>query len=139
MIANFCNMLKIFLQTYVATGEGLATLLVVFVMLLKLFINRKATAIHYKKTIISIPSEIFSLVVGFLISSMLKTSIPSEKEFLFTIFIIVLIVLVFQYAAERELNDKLSGKLKFSIILWILVMFIVSIVLYIIIVFGGLI
>ena len=53
---------------FFSTTEGITTSLVVLVLLLRLFINRKTTKLHYKKLLISIPSEITFLVVGFLLS-----------------------------------------------------------------------
>lgn len=131
------NAINIFLNTYVATYEGIATVLIVFVIFLKLAINRRITIIQFKKTVVSIPSEITFLLIGFLFSAIVGLSDTTKLKLLVVYVIILLFILVIQYALERVLDDKLSGKWKWYIRLCILFMYALSIISYIIIVFGG--
>ena len=55
--------IQVFLSTYMY--EIIATLLVVLILLLKLFINNKATSIDVKKILVSIPGEIIFWFWGF--------------------------------------------------------------------------
>ena len=135
MLNDWAENIKNFFQTYLATDEVIATLLIIFVIILKFFVNKRATAIDYKKMIVSLPSEIYSLIVGFLLSSLISN--VEESKTIMAAIIIVLIFLVLQYAAERWLNDKLSGKLKPGIFICILLMYVISFLAYIIVVFGG--
>lgn len=130
--------IKNFVNTYITSYESIATLLIILVMILKLTINRKITDIHFKKTVISIPSEITFLLIGFLISALVGLKDKTKLNTLVAYFIILLIVLVIQYALERWLDDKLSGTLKWNILLCICIMYCVSILFYVMIVFGGL-
>lgn len=130
---------------FFSTLEGITTALIVLVLLLKLYINRKTTSLHHKKLFISIPSEITFLVVGFLLSKAItiqttsttlrKTDTTPNK----TIggIVVSLIILVVQYAFERWLDDKISGKVNIGLKALIGLMYIISIVLYIVVVFGG--
>lgn len=135
MLNDWAENIKNFFQTYLASDEVIATLLIIFVIILKFFVNKRATAIDYKKMIVSLPSEIYSLIVGFLLSSLISN--VEESKTIMAAIIIVLIFLVLQYAAERWLNDKLSGKLKPGIFICILLMYVISFLTYIIVVFGG--
>ena len=60
-----------FLNTYVISNEGITTFLVILILLLKLYVNRKAEAIDYKKMLVSIPGEIIFLVIVFQMSYMI--------------------------------------------------------------------
>lgn len=131
------TIIKNFVNTYITSYESIATLLIILVMILKLTINRKITDIHFKKTVISIPSEITFLLIGFLISALVGLKDKTKLNTLVAYFIILLIVLVTQYALERWLDDKLGGILKWNILLCICIMYCVSVLFYIIIVFGG--
>lgn len=122
-------------HTYIISDEGLATLLVVFAIVLKLFINHKVTKLHFKKMIISIPSEITFLVIGFLLSAMMINS--NDIRAIMAIIVVSLIIIVGQYALERYLDDKLSGKIGFVNWLFIMLTYIASAALYYIVVFGG--
>ena len=132
---------------FFSTTEGITTSLVVLVLLLRLFINRKTTKLHYKKLLISIPSEITFLVVGFLLSKAITIQAigitVQESDTTQNIkptmggIVLSLIILVIQYAVERCLDDKSSGKIIFGIKLLIVLMYIISIALYSFVVFGG--
>ncbi len=122
---------------YIISDEGLATLLIILAISLKLLINRKVTKIHFKKMIVSIPSEITFLVIGFLLSAMLGESYSGEIRGLMAMIVIALIIIIAQYALERHLDDKLSGKIGIRRGACIVFMYIMSIALYYIVVFGG--
>ena len=132
---------------FFSTTEGITTSLVVLVLLLRLFINRKTTIIHFKRLLISIPSEITFLVIGFLLSKAItihaareitegSNTVQNIKQSIGWI-VLSLIILVAQYAVERSLDDKISGKIKFAIKLLIVFMYTISIALYSFVVFGG--
>lgn len=133
------DILTEFSTKYVVSYEGVATLLIILVILLKLFINRNVTKLHLKKTVVSIPSEITFLLIGFLMSAIVADTKQNNLELLMVHVLWALIVLVIQYALERWLDDKLSGKIKWNIRLYICGMYVASIILYKLIVFGGII
>ena len=126
-----------FFNKYIISYEGIATLLLILVISLKLFINRSITDLHLKKTFVSIPSEITFLLIGFLMSAIVADTRQENLKLLMVNVLVALIVLVIQYALERWLDDKLSGKIKWNIWICIGFMYTVSIILYKIIVFGG--
>ena len=136
---NFLNIMDMVWETYILSDEGLATLLIIFVIVLKLLINQRITILHLKKTIITIPSEITFLVVGFLLSSLITKYYKKDIRALIAMIMAALIGLIIQYALERVLDDKLSGKWKCTTWFGVIFMYFISIVLYIIIVFGGII
>ena len=122
---------------YIISDEGLATILILFIIVLKLLINQRVTKLHFKKTIIAIPSEITFLVIGFLLSSILgKHKIDSIRSIIATIWI-SLVLLVIQYALERYLDDKLSGNWDGRIWSCVIFMYISTVILYGAVVFGG--
>lgn len=123
-----------FLSTYMY--EIIATLLVVLVLLLKLFINNKATSIDVKKILVSIPGEITFLVLGFLMSDMISNASVVANECLIEI-IIALILLVSHYAFERYVSDKLSGTIRWKIKIGIILMYLFSFAFYGFTVYGG--
>lgn len=98
----------------------------IIIIVLKLLINHKAIAIDFKKVIISVPGEITLLVLGFILSKYVDN---------IAMLAISLLILIIQYALERWLDDKLSGHLKWYVILIIIAMYFSSIVLYILAVF----
>lgn len=105
--------LKFFWNTYVTSYEGIATILIMLVMLLKVLINQKASALNFKKMLVSFPGELVFLVMGFLFSDMISGKrVESDENSLIASIVIALIILVAQYALERWLDDKLSGTLK---------------------------
>lgn len=122
---------------YVVSDEGLATLLIILAIALKLLINRKVTKLHFKKMLVSIPSEITFLVIGFLLSTMITEAYTKGIRAIMAMIVIALFVIVIQYALERYLDDKLSGKLGFGRWFCVIVMCAMSIILYYIVVFGG--
>lgn len=130
--------LKFFWNTYVTSYEGIATILIMLVMLLKVLINQKASALNFKKMLVSFPGELVFLVMGFLFSDMISGKrVESDENSLIASIVIALIILVAQYALERWLDDKLSGTLKKTIWLIIILMYLVSVGFYICTVFGG--
>lgn len=131
-ISNIIGACFSFLDTY----EGNATLLVLIVLLFKLYINHTATAIDYKKMFVSIPAEITFLVLGFLLSNLISSQ-PNDGENWLTGILVSLVVLTLQIAAEKYIDDKMSGKLGFRRILLIVVMYIASVLLYGYALFGG--
>lgn len=124
-------------MSFITSGEGIATMLVVLAMLLKLLINRNATMLHIKQTVVSVPSEITFLVVGFLLSAALVKNEKNSINTIITYVIIAFIILVIQYALEKWLDDKLSGKWSFKIWATVVFMFILSAFIYVVVVFGG--
>lgn len=122
---------------HIISDEGLATLLIVLAIALKLFINRKVTKLHFKKMIVSIPSEITFLVIGFLLSAMITQAYTKDIRAMMAIVVIALIVIIIQYALERHLDDKLSGKIGVRYCFYIIAMYAMSVILYYIVVFGG--
>lgn len=134
----FWQNITLFWNTFIATYEGVATLLLFFVIALKLHTNRKAESIDYKQMIVSIPGEILFLVLGFQISSMIeKGSHDNTQEYLAKFFILLLLLHI-QYTIERWSEDKLSGDLSINVKFVILFMYLVSILVYIATVYGGL-
>ena len=133
-IINAVNAFLAFWDTY----KGGATLLVILVLLFKLYINRRASAIDYKKMFVSIPSEITFLVVGFLLSDLVSASSDAVNgQINFNGILVALVVLVVQIALEKDIDDKLAGRLRFGVILRILIMYVSCIVLYIWVLGGG--
>lgn len=126
-----------FYNKYIASYEGVATLLIILAIFLKLFINRNVTKLHLKKMFVSIPSEITFLLIGFLMSAIVTDTQQVNLKLLMANVLEALIVLVIQYALERWLDNKLSGKIKWNIWICIVFMYSASIILYKIIVFGG--
>lgn len=117
--------------------EGISTLAVVLVLLLKLLINNNATALQLKALLLSIPSELTVLIVGFLISSLISTPTTTDNATVVVLLIYSLIQLVVQYASERSLEKRISGSWTLSIWLSVLLMYFFSIGLYTLVVFGG--
>lgn len=125
-------------EQYIISDEGLATILILFVIVLKLLINQKATKLHFKKTIVSIPSEITFLVIGFLLSAILgKHETDNVRGIIATIWI-SLVLLVIQYALERYLDDRLSGSWDGVVWICVIFMYLSTIILYGAVVLGGL-
>ena len=138
MEMGLLNALKSFWGTYVVSYEGIATIVIVLIMLLKVLINQKASALNFKKMLVAFPGELVFLVMGFLLSDMISsTSTGTSENNLVASIIIALIILVIQYALERWLDDKLSGKLAVGIMILIVIMYAVAIGFYIGIIFGG--
>lgn len=128
-----------FLNTYIKSNEGITTFLVILVLLLKLYVNRKAEAIDYKKMVVSIPGEIIFLVLGFKMSCMIgsENSNNSNNIYLFGI-VVSLILLVIQYALEKWTEDKLSGNVEWKVRIRIIIMYILAIFTYFKTIYGGL-
>ena len=124
-------------NNYILSEKGLATLLVAMAVSLKLLINRKVTKLCFKKMIVSIPGEITFLIVGFLLSSMMKKTDVLGVRVVMAMILIAIIVLIIQYALERYLDSRLSGKIKVNSWLSIVIMYAMSIWLYYTVVFGG--
>lgn len=122
--------------SFLSTQEGEATIFLVIVLLLKLFVNIKATALDFKKMIVTIPSEVTILVIGFLMSYIVAPT-ESSGDIAFPLMQISLVVLILQLAVEKYVDDKLSGKVGFGRSCLIAIMFWISIGLYIYVLFGG--
>lgn len=137
---NFLEYLLCFWNTWIATPKGVATLLLGFIICLKLYTNRKAEAIDYKHMIMSIPGEILFLVLGFQVSNMIEESSSGTVNALgyFAKFLIILFLLNLQYAFERWSDDKIAGDLEWKIIIYVGIMYLISIGIYIASVYGGL-
>lgn len=132
MFNNILYELKVIWDTYVTSYEGIATGVIILVMLLKVLINQKASSLSFKKMFVSFPSEVVFLVIGFLFADLISSNTTkADKNGLVASIVIALILLVIQYAIERWLEDKLSGKLKKGISATIFSMYVVSIIFYI--------
>lgn len=138
MLNSILRELSSFWSTYVTSYKGIATILIMLIMLLKVLINQKASALNFKKMLVSFPGELVFLVMGFLFADMISgNKAGSDENSLIASIVIALIILVVQYALERWLDDKLSGSLKKHIWIIIILMYLVSIGFYICTVFGG--
>lgn len=131
-----------FRDTYIATYEGIATIITICIMLLKTLINQKASSLRFKKMIISIPGEIVVLVMGFLLSDIVSINLTensAHRNISSTVanIIIALILLIFVYSLERYMDDKLSGKLGKAKVVLILFMYMFAIGFYVTILYGG--
>lgn len=122
---------------YIISDEGLATLLIVLAISLKLFINHRVTKLHFKKMLVSLPSEITFLVMGFLLSAMVREPYNDDIRTIMAIIVFALLILILQYAFERYLDDKLGGEIRFWNWVLIVAMYAASVILYSIVVFGG--
>lgn len=138
MLKCIVSGLTFFWDTYVISYEGIATILIILIMLLKVLINQKASALNFKKMLVSFPGELVFLVMGFLFSDMISGNrTGTDENSIIASIVIALIILVVQYALEKWLDDKLSGRLKKGILLIIALMYLISIGFYICTVFGG--
>ena len=122
---------------YIASEKGLATLLVILAITLKLLINHKVTKLHFKKMLVSVPSEITFLVMGFLLSAMIAETYTKGTKKIVAAIVIALIFLAIQYALEQHLDDKLSGEFSVKIWICVIIMYAMSVVMYHMVVFGG--
>ena len=132
-----CGFLDLLWSKYIISDEGLATLLIVLAIALKLLINCKVTKLRFKKMLVSLPSEITFLVIGFLLSALVRETYNDGIRAIMAIIVIALIIIIVQYAFERYLDDKLGGRIRFWNWVWIILMYLASLVLYYIVVFGG--
>lgn len=124
----------------ILSDQIVATLLIILVMLLKLLINNQATKIQIKTLVVSIPSEVVVLCIGFLFSANISRSMGSTAQSNDKISILIpvaLILVVCLYAAERALDGKLSGNWNWKIWISVIVMYVFSIMFYLYVVFGG--
>lgn len=138
MLEGICDGLIFLWDTYITSYEGIATVVIILIMLLKVLINQKASTLHFKKMIVSFPGEIVFLVMGFLLADIISISkVKHNENDIMAGIIIAFIILVIQYALERWLDDKLIGKLKLGILIIIIGMYVLSIAFYIFIIFGG--
>lgn len=136
-VKDFGNMLISVLKQYATSDEGIATILILFVIILKLLINQQVTALHFKKSVVAVPSEITFLVIGFVLSSILSKQYTNNIRGHIATIVMALVILVIQYAVERYLDDKLSGNWSASIRIWVICMYVLTIILYGAVVFGG--
>ena len=133
---DFCMEMMTKFISFLSTEEGEAAIFVVIVLLLRLFVNIKATAIDFKKMLVTIPSEITILAIGILMPRIVSTT-QNNEESAFSLMLISLVVLIVQVAIEKYVDDKLSGRIGFWNLFWIGFMFLVSILLYNYVLFGG--
>lgn len=139
MLLRSDKMIKNILDRYVSSYpyEIISTMIVILVILLKLFTNQQISRLKLKRTVVSFPGEITVLVLGFLFSDMINYSNKSESIISIIILIIIaLIIILSQYAFEKWIDNKLSGNIKWNIISIIVFMYIISILFYIVVVFG---
>lgn len=130
--------IKSFIYTYIFCYEGATTLLVFFILYLKLHLGREALPIDRKEMIISIPAEITILVLGFQLSNIINIPLyKSSNGRNMAEIICSLIFLGFQVVSEREIKDKLSGELESKVVLKIIFMFLLSMCLYVYVIYGG--
>ncbi len=129
------NGIKNILITHIFSPEGIATLLLIFAMYLKLHVNNKATSIDYKKMLISIPGEVVFLVLGIHVSAYISGKTEGFKFMGWTL--ILLLALTFEYVSERKCQDQISGDFIRSSWKKIILMIFVALFCYCIIVFGG--
>lgn len=131
-ISIFSSLLEL-----LCSSEGVSTLLVALILILKLYINNAATTLQKKALVVSFPSELTVLIMGFLISATISDT-PNENPIaLIALIIISLLLLVLLYASERDLENQLSGNWSWKISGKVILMYFFSIFLYIIVVFGG--
>jgi len=114
-----------------------STLLVVLIMLLKLFVNNRATELQKKMVFVSIPGEITVLIVGFLMSANVTNNPDQNNTDISPLILISFILLIWLYVSERYLEDKLSGN--WSLRTWgrVILMFVFSGALFYFVVFLG--
>lgn len=131
--------IQMFWSTYVTSSEGITTLLVILILLMKLYVNREAKPIDYKKMIVSIPGEIIFLVLGFQMSNMIngKSTATGNNEYVAAI-VGSLILLIVQYALEKWTDNKLSGNVELKVKISVGIMYIISMCIYINEIYGGL-
>lgn len=143
MLNSILSGLNFIWKTYIISYEGIATFLIVLVMLLKVLINQKASALNFKKMFISLPSELVFLVLGFIFADMIganKSATDNDainQDGNIASIVIALIILVALYALEKWINDKLSGEIKKRILAIIVLMYLTSVVFYLCVIFGG--
>lgn len=135
-VMRICTDMMAKLISFLSTEEGEATVFVVIVLLLRLFVNIKATAIDIKKMLVSIPSEIMILAIGILMPRIVSSDQKSEES-AFPLMLVSLVFLILQVALEKHVDDKLSGRIGFGITCLIVLMFLMSIFLYHYVLFGG--
>ena len=122
--------------SYLSTEEGEAAVFVAIVLLLRLFVNIEATAIDFKKMVVTIPSEITILAIGILMPRIVSP-MRNHGDSAFPLMLISLAVLIIQVAVEKSVSDKLSGKIGLGRLCLIVFMFVMSFVLYDYVLFGG--
>ena len=122
---------------FLISTEGRAILLTLAAIGLKLGFNCTITSLRTKETVISLPGEITLLVIGFLMSA--KMSVTNNSGIIQTIGLLAVIMLMVQYGLERYLDNsnRLSGRWKISTWFLVLTMYLISVVLYAVVVFGG--
>lgn len=72
--------IKSLADIYIVSYEGIATLAIILIMLLKLFINRSVGKLQFKKMMLGIPSEITFLLIGFLLPAMISKDTTRNGE-----------------------------------------------------------
>lgn len=122
---------------FLYTDEGIASIFLILIIIIKLTINQQVTTLRFKRTIVSVPGEITFFVLGLLILEIANTTDIKESRIRIVRIIGGLIILAIQYALERYLGDKLSGKWKWTFLGLVIFMYSLSFILYRIVVFGG--
>lgn len=122
---------------HLCSSEGVSTLLVALIIYLKLYVNNTATTLQKKSLVVSFPSELTVLIMGFLISATISNTPDKNHIALIVLVIISLLLLVHLYASERYLENQLSGSWSWKIWGRVILMYIFSISLYITVVLGG--
>ena len=107
---------------------SIPTLVAVFTVVCKLFINNKVCALDVKECLIELPCEISVLSVGFAVSY-LSISGSGYITGAGSLVFLDLVVLIIDYAIVKHLFDKL-GRFNFFNILAILFEYSISILLY---------
>ena len=134
--ANIWNKIYQTLNIY-ATNELLTTLLAIAMFILKIFINNKVSSHDLKKSIIEIPSEVTLLALGFFFSSLISETYTAQIRIAVILIMFAFITILCQYALEKSLKDDLANRWRISSWLKIIFMYIASIFIYGMAVFGG--
>lgn len=107
---------------------SIPTLVAVFTVACKLFINNKVCALDVKKCLIELPCEICILSVGFAVSYL---SISGSEYIMAAgaLLFVALLILIIDYALVKHLFDKL-GRFTFSSFLIVVFEYLLSIFSY---------
>lgn len=137
MIDNLINWISELASNIFSSEEILSTLIAVVVILLKLFINNKATKLQRKALFVSLPGEIEILAVGFIISSTINVADQTVLVTRMSLVFICFIFLIIQFASERALESSLSGQWHFGTLFAVSLLYAIAIAMFYLVVFGG--
>lgn len=104
----------------------ISLIITVIILILKLCLNQRATALQKKELALSLPGEIEILAIGFLAADISKGS-DSSSVFL-GLFLLGFLFLLIQLIAESELRNHLSGPWNWAMWLKIIVLYLLSII-----------